>query len=450
MSATFEVTPQKLIFGGTALGYHDGRPVLVPRALPGERLEAEEVRTAKGMIHARILQVLHSAPERIEPACPWFADCGGCQYQHFSADRQAAWKILILKETLRRTGKIVWEPEMPAHVAFPWNYRNQAQIKVERGAGGKLLLGFFAGESHRLVDVRFCPILSPGLNRTLAGLRACLKSPYLAGCTEIEMMTDDRDRHVMLYFYWQLEPGKAERVGHEILKELPQVQTVAFESTGGTKILGQPALFYEVGDFRYQISPGSFFQASRFLLPKLASAIAEAAADSSQELLKSSSEERNASLVLDLYSGVGLLTLPLARHFGQVIGVEAHPGAARDLNANIRAHGLHNAKAVNQPVFDFLRRFAGPQPDLVVVDPPRAGVGLPSLRLLAKLRSRRIFYVSCNPPALARDLAFLLQQGYQLDSIEMFDFFPQTFHIEAFARLHHAACYRASISRETA
>lgn len=159
MSATFEVIPQKLIFGGAALGYHDGRPVLVPRALPGERLEAEQVRTAKRMIHARILQVLHPAPERIEPACPWFADCGGCQYQHFSAERQAAWKVLIFKETLRRTGKIVWEPEMPAHVAFPWNYRNQAQIKVEGGADGKLLLGFFAGESHRLwtsASVRSC------------------------------------------------------------------------------------------------------------------------------------------------------------------------------------------------------------------------------------------------------------------------------------------------------
>lgn len=431
---SFELIPQKLVFGGAALGYHQRSPVLVSRALPGEVVEAEQVRQAKGMIHARVTRIIKPAAERIQASCPYFENCGGCQYQHFLAEKQVVWKIAILRETLSRLGGIEWTAEIPAHAAFPWNYRNQAQFKVETLPAGKVRLGFFAPESHQLVDIDSCRILSPGLNKTLAGLRQLLNCDGLAGFHEIEMMTDDRDQHVMLRLCGQAPPAKAQSMDHTILRELPQVQTVALEGINGkTRIMGQPTLVYRVGPFGYQISPGSFFQASRFLLPELAASVTKAATGA-----KKQDACEAGSLALDLYAGVGLFTLPLAQHFRKVIGVEMHPGSAADLRANAQTHDSSRIEVIHRSVFDFLRRFSRPQPDLVVLDPPRSGVGYPSLKALVRLQPQRIFYVSCHPPTLARDLAFLLQQGYVMASVEMFDFFPQTYHIEAFVQLRRA------------
>ncbi len=421
---TFEVVPEKIVFGGAALGHYDGHPVLVPRAVPGERLEVEPVRTAKGMIHARIVRVLEAAPERIEAECPYFGACGGCQYQHLSYDHEVAWKLTVLRETLRRVGGIHWENEIPARTAFPWQYRNQAQLKVGRDSTGEPLAGFFEGETHHLVDVEVCRILSPCLNRTLEELRRRLSPAIVPGCHEIEMMADDRDQSVMLRFHGVVDTRTKEVLAQAILGEMSAVQTVAFEEGGCSLVFGAPALTYRVGDFSYRVSPGSFFQASRFLVPELVAAVTQAAR-----------ETENAALALDLYSGAGLFTLPLATHFEQVIAVESHDGAAADLAANLREHRCANARPVHQAVFHFLRRYAGPQPDLIVLDPPRSGVGLPALRLLAEIRARRIVYVSCHPPTLARDLASFTRQGYRLETIEMFDFSPRTFHTESLARL---------------
>ena len=183
---------------------------------------------------------------------------------------------------------------------------------------------------------------------------------------------------------------------------------------------GLESLEYRVADFRYRVSSGSFFQASRFLLEDLTSALCEVP---------------EGALALDLFAGVGLFTLPLARRFRQVIAVESGYSSAGDLEANARAHGLSNIRVVASAVFDFLRRFAQPGTDLVVVDPPRTGVDAASLKLLAALQPQAIHYVSCSPPTLARDLAFLTRHGYELNSVELFDLFPQTYHIETLARL---------------
>ncbi len=154
-------------------------------------------------------------------------------------------------------------------------------------------------------------------------------------------------------------------------------------------------------------------------------------------------EEESGGVAIDLYAGVGLFTLPLATRFGQVIAVEAHPQAAADLAANARTVTGKKIRAITGTAFDFLRRCAQMDPDLVVMDPPRAGVGAETLKLLLALRPKRLHYVSCSPPTLARDLGFLLQRGYQLDSLELFDCFPQTYHIESLARLSRIGRERA-------
>ncbi len=424
----FELSPQKLVYGGEALGYHHGRTVLVPRALPGERLEVEAVRIAKGVVHARPLRILQAAPERVDPPCPYFGRCGGCQYQHLSPERQATAKREILRETLRRIGKIIWEGEIPVHAAHPWNYRNQARLKIAHKPDGKVELGFFEAESHRLFPVDACLILSPRLNAILAELRGPEWSSRLAHSREVELLADDRDERVMLTLRGDLVRDEVEALARDCLAWLPGVESVVSEQGRSLRVFGKPVLTYRVGEFQYQISPGSFFQASRYLLPKLVAAVAGLESRGRQ------APDRR-SLALDLFAGVGLFTLPLAKEFDQVVAAEAQPEAAVDLAANAAAHGLKNIRAVRETAYDFLRRFAQSGADFVVLDPPRAGVGASTLKFLTALSPRQILYVSCHPSTLARDLNCLAERGYRINSIELFDFFPQTFHIESLAHL---------------
>jgi 23S rRNA (uracil1939-C5)-methyltransferase len=422
VSSPFDFSPVKLVYGGEALGYHAGRTVLVPRVLPGERAEVEEVRTQKGVVHARPLRILEPSRERAEPLCPYFGRCGGCQYQHLTLETQLATKPEILRETLRRLGKVNWEAPIPVHASPAWNYRNQAQLKAGKSEAGSPALGFFAAESNRLIPIDSCPILSRGLNVLLGELRSQAWAEALGNCREVELLADDRDEKVMLTLRGGWNAPEARALAQRCLAELAGVVTVAIEPGASLQVFGEPHLNYRVGDWAYQVSPTAFFQSQRFLLPEFVAAVVG---------------EETGAVAIDLFAGVGLFTLPLARRFEQVIAVEAYPQAAADLAANARAANGRNIRAVAETAFDYLRRCAQAEPDLVVMDPPRAGAGVATLKMLLALEPKRLHYISCSPPTLARDLGFLVQQGYRLDALEMFDFFPQTYHIESLARLLH-------------
>jgi len=416
----FEFSPHKLVYGGEALGHAEGRTVLVPRALPGERLEVETLRVAKGVVHARPLHILKAAPERVSPPCPYFGRCGGCHYQHLGIEHQILWKSEIVCETLQRIGKISWDREITVHQARPWNYRNQAQLKVAESESGEVALGFFAGESHQLVPIDECMILSPRLNQVLSQLRRPEWIGRLLGCREVELLANGRDDQVRVTLHGYPAAGGADLLAGSLIRELDGVVAVAFQDGRNTEVFGRPDFIYEVGEFRYQLSAGAFFQSSRHLLSELVNAVTESS---------------SGDLALDLYAGVGLFTLPLARRFRQVVGVESHPAAASDLKANAASHGLEQVRAVGQRTSEFLRRFAQKQPDLVVLDPPRCGADKSTLRFLVDLQPRRIHYVACHPPTWARDLSYLLSRNYSLEEVEMFDCFPHTYHIECLARL---------------
>ena len=435
---SFELTATKLIYGGEALGHHAGRTVLVPRVLPGECVQVEEVRTAKGVVHARPLRILQAAPQRTDPPCPYFGRCGGCHYQHLSPQLQSTSKREILRETLRRLGRIDWKGEIPVRAGPPWNYRNQAKFKIARQPGGQVELGFFEPQSHRVFPVDTCLILSPRLNTVLGELRQPEWARGLADFRQIELFAEERDEEVMITLRGEAAGEEGEQTGHGLLKSIPGVVCVALElgeagarrshdsgrdartTSNRYRVLGKPALHYSVAGFSYRVSPGSFFQASRFL---------------TLELVTSVTGEERGELALDLFAGVGLFSLPLAQRFKRVVAAEANPTSASDLKANAEANGLPNLRAAGEMTYDFLRRFAQAEPDLVVIDPPRAGVDAGTLKLLAALRPRKIHYLSCSPPTLARDLNFLVRHAYQLDSIELFDLFPQTNHIEALAKV---------------
>jgi len=432
----FELVAGKLVYGGAALGHYAGRPVLVPYALPGERVEAGTVRVAKGMVHARLLKVIEPAPERVAAPCPYFARCGGCRYQHLDAARQAEVKRNILRETLSRVGHIDWPGEIATHTADPWGYRNQVRLKI--GADGQI--GFFAADSHDLVTVDVCPISSPRLNTLIRELARADWATKLQGWSEVELRTDDRDENVALTFFGtdSHEPT-IERLAQQCMKSLPGVAGAAFGITAEPtargplhgrarrrsseiRVFGNAALRYRVGEFDYRVSPGAFFQASRFLLPEFVTAVTSDLAQAS-------------GLAIDLYAGVGLFSLPLARIFREVAGVEASDAAAADLAANLRSQAPNYARAVHSSAAEFLRRYAQPAPDLVVLDPPRSGVEPETLRRLTAIAPAQLRYVSCHPPTLARDLALLLRHGYEIERVDLFDLFPQTFHMESVVRL---------------
>jgi 23S rRNA (uracil1939-C5)-methyltransferase len=393
--SNFEATVEKLVYGGDGLARVEGRVVLAPFVLPGERIRVRTWREQPGLVRACALEVLEPAPERVAAPCPVFGRCGGCHYQHAPYEYQLAAKRAILADQLRRLGKMEPPEEMAVVAAEPWGYRNRAQLHVE---GAKI--GYREARSHHLSEIGQCPIASPKINdamRALAGMLRDQRWPRFV--RSIEIFTDERqvqlnvlaaDRPVAKrFFYWCAE-----------------------EIAG----LVEGALDYQG---RFRVSHHSFFQVNRFLLERLVGLALEGA---------------EGETALDLYAGVGLFSLALARSFREVTAVESGSGAVRDLEFNAARAGLENLRAEQGTAEEYLQKLER-APDFVLLDPPRAGLGKAVVRRLAELGPRQVTIVSCDPATLARDLAGLTAAGYRVEKMTLVDLFPQTFHLETVVRL---------------
>src|SRR5579883_316624 len=377
-----DVGVEKWVYGGEGLARIDGRVVFAPFVLPGERARIEDV----GGVHADLIEVVEPSPDRVEPPCPVFGRCGGCHYQHAPYEYQLARKVEILREQIRRVGKIDYAGEIETISGPGLGYRNRSQFRI---AGGKI--GYRAARSHRLVAVEGdCPISSPRVNAVLAQIRERLPDPrFPRFVNSIEVFTNERDV--------QLNVLESERPVARAFYDW-------FESV--------VALDY--GEFR--VSPRSFFQVNRFLL---------------EAMVERALSRARGKSALDLYSGVGLFALPLARRFDSVIAVEAGLSAVRDLEFNANRGGL-KIEVAQSRVEDFLAK-PDRAPDFVLADPPRAGLGKSVTASLARLKPPQITIVSCDPATLARDLSALGE--YQIERITLIDLFPQTFHIESIVEL---------------
>ncbi|HTV59328.1 MAG TPA: 23S rRNA (uracil(1939)-C(5))-methyltransferase RlmD [Verrucomicrobiae bacterium] len=433
-----EVTIEKLIYGGDGLARQEGATVFVPYVLPRERVEADPVERKKNFVHARLGQILDSSPERIAPRCAYFGQCGGCHYQHIPCDRQLAYKVEILRETLRRIGKIDWTRDIPAHASPEWGYRNRAQWKI-RPLGpnaaprpranfqdANLGIGYFRPNSASLCAVDDCAVLAPPLLAALQGLRAAILAGSLpASLREIETFAHTAESggesRLLLTANFAGFPPRLEECAAEFHRAVPGLASLVLYDVRGDdmKLDGPGFIDYEAGGTRFRVGHFSFFQVNRFLAAELARAAVQAGAS-------------GGKLALDLFAGVGLFSLPLARQFDRVIAVESNPAAARDLEANARGVGAIEVRS--SEAHQFLARLKE-TPDLVVVDPPRSGLEPEWIARLAKIAPRKITYVSCEPPTLARDLAALIRSGYAVKSFELFDLFPQTFHMETVTQL---------------
>lgn len=435
----FDVTIEKLVYGGDGLARHEGATVFVPFVLPSERVTVEPIERKKDFVRAKVFRVVSAAPERVEPLCPHFGVCGGCDYQHIDYTAQLGFKAEIFREALRRTGKIDWTGEIKMHASEPWKYRNRAQWKVRPAiassgaadgvaASPAMEIGYFRAHSATLCAVHDCPILSPVLLKVLLALRDTLATGSLPReLREIEAFTNEApgvaDPRVLLTLTVSGFPSRAAEHAQTIRAMSPEVQSVLFHDPHQDRmeLFGPGFIECQVAARKYRVGHFSFFQVNRFL---------------ADELAQVTVSEAGGALALDLFAGVGLFALPLADKFEKVIAVESNPAAARDLETN--AAGKGGIEIRNTDVEEFLRRFSS-KADLAVVDPPRAGLTPDIVRRLTEIAPSRITYVSCEPPTLARDLRAIMQSGYEISSVDLFDLFPQTFHMETVVRLRRRA-----------
>jgi 23S rRNA (uracil1939-C5)-methyltransferase len=371
---------EKLVYGGDGLARLDGRVVFTPFVLPGETIRADVERVKSDLWRGKVLEVMQPSTGRVTPQCPYFGRCGGCQYQHASYELQLEQKVAILREVLRRVGKIDYTEEIKTIAGEPWGYRNRIQLHIEDGA-----VGYFEPGSHSLCAIDHCPISSPKLNEAIAHLHRELPKvrPFKAG---LELFSNETDVQVSVFD-----------------KVPPSVRSV-FNMIGV-----RDALQYA----GFRVSRSSFFQVNRFLVDALTTCVCGGLA---------------GTTAVDLFAGVGLFARSLAQSFENVVAVESGFSAFQDLAANAPA------QAVQQSVEDYLPTVTE-APDLIVADPPRAGLGKHMVAELVRIRAGHVVVVSCDPATLARDLQGLLA-AYRIEQISLVDLFPQTAHLETVVRLN--------------
>jgi 23S rRNA (uracil1939-C5)-methyltransferase len=386
---------EKLVYGGDGLARLDGRVVFAPFVLPGERILARAEQEKPGMVRARMLEVLEAAPDRVVAPCPVYGRCGGCHYQHAPYAYQLVAKRAILVEALERLGKMAPPAEIAVVSAEPLGYRNRVQLHVEEDR-----IGYREARSHRLCMVGECPVGSPKINQAIAALSAMTRDGrWPRFVKSLEVFTDEREVQINVL---ETERPVARR----------------FFDWCGALIPGlvEGALDYR-GEFR--VSSNSFFQVNRLLIDRLVEAALEGA---------------EGETAADLYAGVGLLSLPLARRFREVTAVESGAGAVRDLQFNAARARLGNLHAVSQTAEEHLEQLEK-APDFVVLDPPRTGLGKAVVARLTELKPRQVTIVACDPATLARDLTGLVAAGYRVEGMTLVDLFPQTYHLETVVRL---------------
>ncbi len=429
----------KLVYGPDALAHHEGKPVFIPFVLPGETVSAQLVEDKKKFARAKPIEILERSPERADPPCQYFTRCGGCHYQQMSYERQLAAKTEILRETLRRLGKIDWQEEIRVHPSPPLgpepsgsglSYRNRAQFKIKNTFATFLQVGYYAPGTTALCPVHHCPIVSPALNRALEALAQLAAEDQLPPeLREAEVFADDRDETLLLTLSHVgiRQPVPLRGIAELLTSHIPGTISVQFCDLRDNRkqLFGAGHLDYRVAGRSYRVSHGSFFQVNRHLLPEMVDLVAS----------------ESGGPLLDLYAGVGLFSVALAPKFTEVVAVESGEEAARDLAVNLSAAGdkacperSRRTTATKAAVEEWLPR-CGLKPDLVIVDPPRTGLDPRVTEALSHMRPPRMIYVSCDPATLARDLGLLSSAGYRLQELHLLDLFPQTYHIETVAKL---------------
>ncbi len=378
-----EITIDALTNLGAGVGRIDGWVVFVPFSLPGETVKARVFRNDKNCSHADLVEVLTPSPDRIEPGCPLFGECGGCQYQHLSYDKQLAWKTRQVGELMKHMAAITFPVNDCLSSAQIWNYRSKITPHFDQPRNGEIgPIGFLhTGTRSRILDVPQCPIAMDTINRELPAIREGLRTranSFKRGATVLLRATEDRVE--------------------------TDFRAVATE---------------HVGDLKFQFLAGDFFQNNPFILPAFTGYVAKQAAAG------------GAKFLVDAYCGSGLFSLTLAKSFEQVAGVEVSETSCEWARKNAAANSITNAKFLTASAEAIFDQISFPAAETaVVIDPPRKGCTPEFIEQLVKFGPSRVVYVSCDPATQVRDLKQLSEGGYQLSDVQPFDLFPHTRHLE--------------------
>jgi len=427
----FTLRIERMIPGGKGLAFYQGRAVFIPHVVPGDLVLVREFWDRGSYLQALNIEILEPSPDRMPPPCPFFGDCGGCDFQQMTYSRQLQSKQEILLDALRRIGKINLSPDRVTVIPSPpLNYRNRIQLKMTPKPLPPAW-GFYTAGSHRVCEINDCLLVTKSLWEAARWMIELLhKVPEVQGeLDEMEVLEGD-DHQYLGNLILKGRPQRYDFIAEALKQQLEkspagQGWTISLTSPSGGYdcVWGNGYIWKTVGEFLYRVSHGTFFQINETLLPKL------------QERVLQGCSGRRA---LDLFCGVGFFTLPLSRCFESVEAVEVNPGATLDLKANLKKNRVTNCQALNVDLTDFLRRgLSSPhlELDLLLTDPPRTGLPPRTVQRIAELKVRRLIYVSCDPSTLARDLAVLVNANYEIVSLELLDLFPQTHHLEGVVRL---------------
>ncbi len=373
---------------GFGLAFAENLTIFVSLAASGDKVRVKINQLKGKTAFAEIVEIIEPSKERIEPPCALFGRCGGCDFQQMDYESQLKAKIGIIKDCLTRIGKINFLGEIKI-IASPksFGYRSRAQWHADTRRRD---IGYFRRNSHNVIDVETCPILTDELQKTLANLRG-----------EIEWES-----------FW------SEKIEIEAANSGSKVSVYSSEIVEPTEEIS-----FAFGDNRYFYDAHSFFQGNLLLV---------------ESLVETALNGATGGIALDLYCGVGLFTLPLAHAFEKVIGIEANEKAIASAKKNIEHARLENTEVFAESVSEWLvesLELTQNAVDFVLLDPPRLGAEKETIESLLKIKPKQISYVSCEPSTLARDLRMLCESLYEIESITALDLFPQTHHVETVVRL---------------
>src|SRR5215204_732645 len=371
------VTVERILPGGVGLAHLEGKTVFVSLAAPGDRVRIRVDREKGNLLYASIVEVVEPSSERIEPPCPYFGRCGGCDFQQLNYSAQLHAKADIVRDCLYRIAGL----DIPDIRIIPspseWQYRARATWQLD---SFEHTIGYYERSSRRVCDVAQCAVLVSPLQSTLEQVRNTGAEVVSNGLKHLDAVIGDN--------------------GVSLAPSFDSFHT--------------RELTLRVKDETYTYNAEAFFQVNQQLLDQIVDfALLDVEGDTA----------------LDLYCGVGLFTLPLARKFKNVIGVEANPIATRFARRNLQQAQLSNAQIVTATVTDWIRSSKNTA-DFVLLDPPRAGAESAVIKGILDARPSGISYVSCDPATLARDLKKLVAGGFRVESLRGFDMFPQTHHVE--------------------
>ena len=440
---TIRVAMAGLGHSGEGVGRYEGLTVFVPGGVPGDTIDAKVVEVKKNYARAVLVTVVEPSPDRVVPPCPVVGECGGCQLQHIAYPSQLKLKRQQVVDALVRLGKLEGVTVHPTlGMDEPWRYRNKAQFPLG-SRSGRVVAGFFAPGTHRIIDIEQCDIQHPLGNQIMAVVKE------MAQRLGVPIYDEQSHRGVLRHVLARVGRGTGEamavlvtngpefpngaKIARALMEQVPGVvsvvQNINPERTNvilGRKsrvLAGQDYITDYIGDLKFAISPVSFFQVNPAQTEVLYGKALEYAGLTGGET------------VVDLYCGIGTISLFLARKSGEVVGIEVVAEAVQDARENAERNGIGNARFICGDATEAMPKLAadGVAADVIVVDPPRKGCDEPVLKAMAEMGPKRIVYVSCNPASLARDLGLLAGMGYRTMEVQPVDMFPHTAHVECVA-----------------